>query len=167
MLTQRSFRDVMGCFSTGVVVVAAESADGPVGMAVNSFTSVSLDPPLIAFCAALTSTTWPAIRATGGFAVTILSDEQEELCRTFAARGADRFAGCDWVRTPAGRPVVEGGLGWLDCRIRTVQVEGDHELVIAEAAAWSPRYGGRPLIFHSGRYAGLSEQTPPVDAHVR
>ncbi|MFG2354806.1 flavin reductase family protein [Streptomyces sp. NPDC048521] len=159
MLTQRSFRDVLGRFSTGVVLVTAETDGGPAGMAVNSFTSVSLDPPLIALCAALTSTTWPAIRATGGFAITILSDAQEAVCRTFSERGADRFAGLDWVRTPAGRPVTADGLGWLDCRIRTVQTEGDHELVIAEAVDWSTGADGRPLIFHSGRYAGLRERS--------
>nr|WP_240969074.1 flavin reductase family protein [Streptomyces sp. HNM0575] len=158
-MTRRGFRDVLGCFGTGVVLVTAESGGGPVGMAVNSFTSVSLDPPLIAFCAALTSTTWPSIRATGGFAVSILSDAQEEVCRTFSARGTDRFAGRDWARTPAGRPVTADGLGWLDCRIRTVQVEGDHELVIAEAVDWSTGADARPLIFHSGRYASLSERT--------
>ncbi|MCP3821471.1 flavin reductase family protein [Streptomyces sp. A3M-1-3] len=157
-MTQRSFRDVLGRFGTGVVLVTAESDGGPVGMAVNSFTSVSLDPPLIAFCAALTSTTWPAIRATGGFAITILSDTQEEVCRAFSVRDTDRFAGRDWARTPAGRPTVVDGLGWLDCRIRTVQVEGDHELVIAEAEDWSVGADARPLIFHSGRYASLEER---------
>lgn len=159
MLTQRSFRDVLGCFGTGVVLVTAESDGGPVGMAVNSFTSVSLHPPLIAFCAALTSTTWPAVRATGGFAVSILSDAQEEVCRTFSTRDADRFAGGDWARTAAGHPVAADGLGWLDCRIRTVQVEGDHELVIAQAVDWSIGAGARPLIFHSGRYASLTERS--------
>jgi 3-hydroxy-9,10-secoandrosta-1,3,5(10)-triene-9,17-dione monooxygenase reductase component len=159
VLTQRSFRDVLGRFGTGVVLVTAQSDAGPFGMAVNSFTSVSLDPPLIAFCAALTSTTWPAIRATGGCAITILSDTQEEVCRTFAARGADRFTGLRWARTPAGHPVTADGLGWLDCRIRTVQVEGDHELVIAEALDWSTGADARPLIFHSGRYASLTERS--------
>lgn len=159
MLTQRSFRDVLGCFSTGVVLVTAEHDGAPVGMAVNSFTSVSLDPPLIAFCVALTSTTWPLIRATGGFAITILSDTQEEVCRVFSAHGADRFANGEWDRTPAGRAVTADGLGWLDCRIRTVQVEGDHELVIAEALDWSIGVRAKPLIFHSGRFASLRERS--------
>lgn len=157
MLTQRSFRDVLGCFGTGVVLVTAQTDGGPVGMAVNSFTSVSLDPPLIAFCAALTSSTWPAIRDTGGCAITILSDAHEDVCRTFSTRDADRFAGREWDRTTGGRPVAADGLGWLDCRIRTVQVEGDHELVIADVVDWSIGPGVRPLIFHSGRYAGLAE----------
>lgn len=160
MLTQRSFRDVLGRFGTGVVLVTAQSAEGPRGMAVNSFTSVSLDPPLIAFCAALTSTTWPAIRATGGCAITILSDEQEDVCRTFSARGVDRFVGHRWASTAAGHPVMADGLGWLDCRIRTVQTEGDHELVIAEALDWSTGADARPLIFQSGRFASLTERSP-------
>ncbi|WP_435974242.1 flavin reductase family protein [Streptomyces sp. Qhu_M48] len=158
-MTQRGFRDVLGRFGTGVVLVTAESDGGPVGMAVNSFTSVSLEPPLIAFCAALTSTTWPTVRAAGGFAVTILSDAQEEVCRTFATRGTDRFGGGEWARTAAGHPVAAGGLGWLDCRIRTVQVAGDHELVVAEAVDWSLGPDARPLIFHSGRFAGLAERS--------
>lgn len=164
--TQRSFRDVLGCFGTGVVLVTAQAHHGPAGMAVNSFTSVSLDPPLVAFCAALASTTWPAIRAAGGFAVTILSETQEEISRAFSARGADRFAGRDWARTPSGHPVAADGLGWLDCRIRTVQVEGDHELVVAEALEWSSGAGARPLIFHSGRYSGLGHRTHPSSGVV-
>ena len=158
-LTQRGFRDVLGQFGTGVVLVTAASGGGPVGMAMNSFTSVSLAPPLIALCAALTSTTWPAIRAAGAFAVSILSEAEEEVCRTFSARGADRFSGSDWARTPAGHPVTAHGLGWLDCSIRSVRVEGDHELVIAEALDWSLGTRARPLIFQAGRYAGLSERT--------
>jgi flavin reductase (DIM6/NTAB) family NADH-FMN oxidoreductase RutF len=151
---QRSFREVLGRFTTGVVLVTAQTEDGPpAGMAANSFTSVSLDPPLVALCAAYTSTTWPAIRAVGGFAVTILRDDHEEVCRAFATRGADRFAGRDWVRTPAGHPLLSDGLAWLDCRIDTIHPAGDHELVIANAIEWSNTGPGSPLIFHSGRYA--------------
>ncbi|MEU3950516.1 flavin reductase family protein [Streptomyces sp. NPDC029526] len=155
-LTQRSFRDLLGRFATGVVLVTAESDRGPVGMTANSFTSVSLDPPLIALCAANTSTTWPAIRTTGSFAVTILSEEHEAVCRAFAARGVDRFAGREWVRTPAGHPLLADGLGWLDCRIGTIHQAGDHELVVAGAVEWSAVEDGSPLIFHSGRYARLA-----------
>ncbi|MBE3008770.1 flavin reductase family protein [Microbispora sp. NEAU-D428] len=154
MLTQRSFRDVLGRFTTGVVLVTARTEDRLAGMAANSFTSVSLDPPLIALCAAHTSTTWPLIRSSGGFAVTILSDHHEEVCRLFSTPGADRFAGRTWASTPSGHPVLPDGLGWLDCRIQSVQRAGDHELVIAEAVDWNVAAAGVPLIFHSGRYAG-------------
>jgi flavin reductase (DIM6/NTAB) family NADH-FMN oxidoreductase RutF len=125
------------------------------GMTVNSFTSVSLEPPLVALCAAFTSTTWPSIRGAGSFAVTILGDQHEELCRTFSTRGAERFAGRAWARTRAGHPTLPDGLGWLDCRITTIHEVGDHELVIAEAVEGAVTDQGHPLVFHAGRFAGL------------
>jgi flavin reductase (DIM6/NTAB) family NADH-FMN oxidoreductase RutF len=153
--TKRSFRDVLGRFTTGVVLVTAQTPGGPAGLTANSFTSVSLDPPLIALCAARSSTTWPAIRAVGAFAVTILSDRHEQVCRTFATRGADRFADREWSPSPAGHPVLADGLGWLDCAIEELHPAGDHELVIARAVRWSGAAPGSPLVFHSGRYARL------------
>ncbi|NEA21713.1 flavin reductase [Actinomadura bangladeshensis] len=154
--TRRSFRDVLGRFTTGVVLITARSQDGPAGMAANSFTSVSLDPPLIAVCAAHTSTTWPSIRATGGFAVTILGDADRDVCAAFATPGADRFSGRPWDRTPAGHPLLPTGLAWLDCRIDTIHQAGDHELVIARATTWSLAGDADPLVFHSGRYTRLA-----------
>ncbi|MBW8483155.1 flavin reductase family protein [Actinomadura parmotrematis] len=152
----RSFRDVLGRFTTGVVLVTAATDDGPVGMAANSFTSVSLDPPLIALCAARSSSTWPLVRERGGFAVTILGAGHRDLCLTFATKGADRFTGRTWARTPAGHPLLPDGLAWLDCEIDTVHRAGDHELVIARAACWSLADDAGPLVFHSGRYARLA-----------
>ncbi|MBT2368696.1 flavin reductase family protein [Streptomyces sp. ISL-10] len=156
-MTQRSFRDVLGQFATGVVLVTAETDRGPVGMAANSFTSVSLDPPIVALCMADSSTTWPSARAVGSFAVTILREDHESVCKIFATRGADRFAGGTWGRTPAGHPLLEDGLGWLDCRIDTIHRAGDHELVIAGVVEWSVAGFGRPLVFHSGSYARLAD----------
>ena len=156
MLTTRSFRDVLGRFTTGVVLVTAQTDDGPVGMAANSFTSVSLEPPLIALCAAHTSSTWSVIRAEGGFAVTILGDAHQEVCRAFAARGADRFAGRDWEQSPSGHPLLPDGLAWLDCEITALHQAGDHELVIARATFWTLAEDGDPLVFHSGRYTRLA-----------
>ncbi|MEV6259586.1 flavin reductase family protein [Streptomyces sp. NPDC051784] len=156
MLEQRSFRDILGRFTTGVVLITAGTAEGPKGMAVNSFTSVSLDPPLIALCAADTSATWPAIRSTGSFAVTILGDGHAELCRLFSAKGVDRFAGGDWTTTRAGHPIPADGLGWLDCRISTVHPAGDHELVLAEALDGSLTDQAGPLVFHAGRFTALA-----------
>lgn len=155
MLTPRSFRDVLGRFTTGVVLVTAQTQDGPVGMVVNSFTSVSLDPPLVALCAAFTSTTWPFIRAARSFAITILGDQHEELCRTFSTRGAERFTGRDWAFTRAGHPMPADGLGWLDCRITTIHPVGDHELIIAEVIEGAVADRGGPLVFHAGRFTGL------------
>ncbi|MFF5145081.1 flavin reductase family protein [Streptomyces sp. NPDC013157] len=156
MLEQRSFRDILGRFTTGVVLVTADTTEGPKGMAVNSFTSVSLTPPLVALCAADTSSTWPAIRDTGSFAVTILGDRHAELCRLFSTKGADRFAAGDWSTTRAGHPIPADGLAWLDCRITAVHPAGDHELVIAEALEGSLSEQADPLVFHAGRFTALA-----------
>ena len=156
MLEQRPFRDILGQFTTGVVLITAQTPQGPAGMAVNSFTSVSLDPPLIALCAAHTSSTWPSVRAVGGFAASSLGSEHEDLCRTFSTRGADRFAGRDWEFTNAGHPVPADALGWLDCRIEAIHQAGDHELVVAEALEGALSGNGGPLVFHGGRITALS-----------
>src|SRR5437867_9216722 len=90
------FRTVLGHFATGVTVVTGRGPDGPVGLAANSFTSVSLDPPLVLVCMARTSSTWPVLRAGGRFAVSILGEHQEHLGRRFGARAGDRFEGVGW-----------------------------------------------------------------------
>src|SRR5260370_32519380 len=87
-----TYRTVLGHFATGVVIVTAIDGDEPVGMACNSFTSVSLDPPLVLFCAAKSSTTWPRIQAAGKWAANVLDDYGEAICRLFAQKGADPFA---------------------------------------------------------------------------
>ncbi len=152
------FRHVLGHFATGVVVVAADGDDGPTGMAANSFTSVSLDPPLVAFCADNSSTTWPRLRAAGAFAISILRSDQEYVGRGFARRGIDRFAGTPWHRSPQGHPVITGALAWLDCRIESVLPAGDHELALARVLALSAEEAGeaQPLVYFRGRYAQLT-----------
>jgi 3-hydroxy-9,10-secoandrosta-1,3,5(10)-triene-9,17-dione monooxygenase reductase component len=159
MLDQRTFRDVLGHIATGVVLVTARTRQGQAGMTVNAFMSVSLDPPLVALGAADSSITWPAIRAVGGFAVAVLGDQHEELCRVFATRGAPRFAEPgEWARTRQGHPVPRDALAWLDCRIAQIHHAGDHELVVAKALAGAigEASHGQPLIFHTGRFAALA-----------
>jgi len=153
---QRSFRDTLGRYPTGVVVVAAAAADGPAGMAVNSFTSVSLDPPLIAFCPMLSSTSWAQIKPAGGFAVSLLRLQHEAVARGFSQRGIDRFAGHEWQASPSGHPVLAEAIGWLDAAIESVSPAGDHELVIARVLDWSAPGEGDPLVFFSGGYRALS-----------
>jgi len=152
---QRSFRDTMGRYPTGVAVIAAMTADGPVGMAVNSFTSVSLDPPLIAFCPMRTSTSWARIEPVGGFAVSLLRDDHESVARLLAQKDADRFGGHDWRTSPAGHPVLADALGWLDTTVETIVEAGDHELVVARVRHWSQAGDGQPLVFYGGRYHAL------------
>ncbi|MCI5075353.1 flavin reductase family protein [Oricola sp.] len=153
---QRSFRDTLGRYPTGVVVIAAGAEDGPVGMTVNSFTSVSLDPPLIAFCPMRSSATWAQIKAAGGFAVSLLRLQHEVVARQFSQKGVDRFAGHEWWMSPTGHPVLAEAMGWLDAAIESVTSAGDHELVVARVLDWSAPGEGDPLVFFSGGYRALS-----------
>ncbi|MCU1638296.1 MAG: flavin reductase like domain protein [Microbacteriaceae bacterium] len=154
---QRSFRDMLGRYPTGVVIVSASTPDGPVGMAVNSFSSVSLDPPLISFCPMVTSATWARIRPVGSFAVSTLGANHADVSRLFAQRDVDKFAEHEWAVSPAGHPVIADGLGWIDATVEWVAPAGDHKLVIARANQWSEAATGRPLVFFSGGYHSLAE----------
>lgn len=149
------FRKALGTFATGVAVVTSISDGTPYGMAVNSFTSVSLDPPLIAFCAARSSTTWPRMREAPGFAVNVLTHEQEDVCRTFARSGADRFAGLRWTVDDGGPPLLDGALTQLVCTYDAVHEAGDHELVLGRVVSLRQRDDGAPLVFFRGSYARL------------
>ncbi|SFN29807.1 NADH-FMN oxidoreductase RutF, flavin reductase (DIM6/NTAB) family [Pseudonocardia ammonioxydans] len=148
-------RQVCGHWATGVAVVTATAADGtPLGMAVNSFTSLSLDPPLILFCPALTSTTWPGIRATGRFAVDILATQHSALARSFARSGGDKFAGVTLRPTDDGLPAIDGAAARLVCDINTVHPGGDHEIVVGRVLHAEHSDGSEPLLFHRGRTPG-------------
>ena len=151
------FRQVLGNFATGVTVVTAVDGDRPVGVAANSFTSVSLDPPLVLFCVGRTSTTWPVIEACGQFAVNILGDHQEDLSRLFATPGADRFAGVDWHRSAGGMPVLHDSLAYLDCTTWAVYDGGDHLIVVGRVLDLGVTRAGGPLVFFQGRYGRISD----------
>lgn len=153
-------RTVLGHFATGVVAITGihpETAE-PTGLAANSFTSVSLDPPLVAFCVAATSTSWPNIRAAGRYAVNILSESQEPLCRQLAVRGAEKFRGIDWQPSPAGAPILTGGLAWLEVELEAEHSAGDHTIVVSRVRHLHAA-DLAPLIFFRGRYgiAGVAE----------
>ncbi|MET0521337.1 MAG: flavin reductase family protein, partial [Jiangellaceae bacterium] len=116
IITAPRFRDVLGHFPTGVVVVTAMApSGGPVGMAVGSFTSVSLDPPLVAFLPDRASSTFPHIRGAASFCINVLAADQEDVCRAFALRGADKFRDVSWSPSPSGTPVLDGVVAWIDC----------------------------------------------------
>src|SRR4051812_34500537 len=146
------FRRVLGHLPTGVVLITAATPDGPTGMAVNSFTSVSLDPPLVSFCAARTSSTWPRIRAAGAFAVNVLGEHHAEVSRRFARKGADRFAGLTSRPGATGAPVLDGVAAYLDCDLHTVYDAGDHVIVLGRVVHLDADEGVRPLVFHGGDY---------------
>ncbi|MDX3245789.1 MULTISPECIES: flavin reductase family protein [unclassified Streptomyces] len=152
------FRRVLGSFASGVTVVtapAAEGEDGPAGFACQSFSSLSLDPPLVAFMVGRTSTTWPRIARAGGFCVNVLSAAQGPLCRAFARSGTDKFAGVDHDAAPvSGAPRLTGTLAWIDCAIHAVHTGGDHLIVVGRVNALGAGDGTdeQPLLFHKGRF---------------
>jgi 3-hydroxy-9,10-secoandrosta-1,3,5(10)-triene-9,17-dione monooxygenase reductase component len=150
------FRTVLGHFATGVTVVTGQGADGPVGLAANAFTSVSLDPPLVLVCMAHTSTSWPKIRDSGAFAVNFLSEGQEEICRRFGVRGGDRFAGLGWKPGDTGSPVFTDALAFVECRIEAEYAGGDHVIVVGRVVDLGVIQEGRPLIFWRGGYGSLA-----------
>ncbi|MEU7718325.1 flavin reductase family protein [Streptomyces tibetensis] len=162
-LDPREFRRVLGNFASGVAVVTAPPAtagDPPAGFACQSFTSLSLDPPLVAFMVGRTSTTWPRIARAGVFCVNVLGAGQAELCRSFAVSGADKFAGVAYDAAPAsGSPRLTGTVAWIDCTIHAVHPGGDHLIVVGRVDALGADADADPdgpLLFHRGRFAGVT-----------
>ncbi|MFI0978808.1 flavin reductase family protein [Streptomyces sp. NPDC021093] len=146
-------RTAMSAFCTGVALVTALGPDGrPVGMAVQSFSSVSLDPPLICFCPAHTSSTWPRIRAAGRFAVNILGHDQQSLCVRFAVTGGDKFAGVRWTPGAYGAPLIEGALATIECELGDVLDGGDHAVVLGRVTDLAVRREGEPLVYFRRGY---------------
>ncbi|MCP3821921.1 flavin reductase family protein [Streptomyces sp. A3M-1-3] len=165
-------RRVLGSFASGVTVITAppangdtdsdsdgdtdadtDGASGPAGFACQSFASLSLDPPLVTFMVARTSTTWPRIARAGVFCVNILGADQGELCRGFAVSGADKFAGVAHRPSPVtGSPRLDDVPAWIDCTIHAVHTGGDHLIVVGRVAALGAREGSEPLLFHRGRF---------------
>ncbi|MER6564871.1 flavin reductase family protein [Streptomyces sp. NPDC001093] len=157
---QAAFRRVLGSFASGVTVITAPDADAsgsPAGFACQSFSSLSLDPPLICFMVGRTSTTWPRIARAGVFCVNVLSAGQDELCRAFAVSGADKFAGVAYDAAPvSGSPRLAGTAAWIDCTVHAVHTGGDHLIVVGRVEALGAEEPGEPLLFHRGRFARIS-----------
>lgn len=146
------FRQVLGHFPTGVTVVTAIHDGTPVGMAIGSFASLSLDPPQVLFCVGRHSSTWPRIREVGSFCVNVLAEDQEDVCRVFAAKSDDKFAEIGWTRSGNGSPLLAGVLAHLDCTIDQVIDSGDHAVVIGAVSDLGVDHEGGPLVFFRGGY---------------
>lgn len=148
------FREVLSHYPTGVTVVTAIAEDGgPAGMAVGSFTSVSLDPPLVAFLPDKSSTSFPRISSATSFCVNVLAADQEAVCRAFARRGGDKFAGISWSPTPSGAPRLDGAAAWIDCEFHSITEAGDHYLVLGKVRDLDVSTTHRhPLVFFQGGY---------------
>lgn len=151
------FRSVLGHFATGVTVITAMDDGEPVGLAANSFTSVSLDPPLVLFCVGHSSSTWPRIERAGTFAINILGEGHQALSDLFAQRGADRFGSTPWRPGVSGAPVLEDAIAYLDCRFEAEYPGGDHRIIVGRVLDLDVREGERPLLFYRGGYQRMHE----------
>lgn len=151
-----SFRKTMGCFASGVTVVAARDGAGrPVGLTVSAFTSLSLVPPLVLICLDRRVANLETFRS-GPFAVSILTEDQRDLSRRFAERRDDRFTGVDFADGLNGAPVLSGCLAWIECDVHTVTAGGDHDIIIGTVTRTGHQAGGRPLVYFRGDYAPLA-----------
>ena len=148
----RTMRDVLGHFASGVTVVTAQGEEGPIGFTCQSFSSLSLDPPLIAIAPARTSRTWPRLRDLGRFCVNVLAEDQVELSVQFARSSADKFAGVSWRPSPLGQPVLEDVVAWIDCELWAEYDGGDHTIVAAAVLDLGEDPALTPLVFHRGGY---------------
>jgi 3-hydroxy-9,10-secoandrosta-1,3,5(10)-triene-9,17-dione monooxygenase reductase component len=148
-----SFRHVLGHYPTGVAVITAHTDQGPVGLSMNSFTSLSLQPPLVLFCPAQSSTTWPLLREVGTIAINVLSAGQEAVSRKFASKAPDRFSDAEWSVGENGAPLLHDALGWLECTISGEYPAGDHIVVIAQIERMGVHLAiTDPLVFFRGTY---------------
>ena len=126
----RALRTTMGQFCTGVVIATGCLDGEPAGFAAQSFSSLSLEPPLVALCPAKTSVSWPVIRDSGSFCINILSAGQQPVSDLFAQTGIDKFASLDWEKSSTGSPVLAEVIAYLDCDLQAEHDAGDHTIAV-------------------------------------
>jgi flavin reductase (DIM6/NTAB) family NADH-FMN oxidoreductase RutF len=153
---QRRFRDALAQFTTGVTIVTAIAPDGsPRGFTANSFTSVSLNPPLVLACIDRGAHSYDAFTQGSGFAVNILSQDQRELSQRFASKSAEKFAGVAWSKGATGLPIIDGALAWLECRHWRRVTAGDHVVLIGEVVNLGVN-SGQPLAYFGSSYGAVA-----------
>ncbi|HEY8481369.1 MAG TPA: flavin reductase family protein [Spirillospora sp.] len=150
------FRQALAHYAAGVVVVTATSDGKPAGLTATSFSSASLEPPLVAFYVNRSSTTWPSLRAAGRFAVNILAEDQADLAARFAKRGIDRFAPpTAWHTDEYGTPLLEGACAHIFCTTYDTVFIGDH-ILVAGLVTGADLHTDGPLLYHHGRFGLFS-----------
>ena len=152
----REFRRILAHYPTGVCAVTAIADAEPVGMIVGSFTSVSLDPPLVAFLPDRASTTWPKIMAAGAFCVNVLAERQQGVCGAIMSKVPNKFDTVPHRVAESGVPIIDGVVAWLDCELYAVHEAGDHFIAIGLVRAMDVDRPEPPLVFHRGAYGSVS-----------
>ena len=162
VLQRRALRSALGSFLTGVTVVTTTDADGlPRGMTANSFTSVSLDPPLVLVCIDVAAASYDAFTGSGRYAVNILGQEDQRVAEVFASKRTDKFASVTTTTSGLGSPILTDAITWLDCRTTDVHVIGDHAVLVGQVEAYGGE-GGQPLGFHQGRFLSFRPLETPA-----
>ena len=155
----RRIRDVMGAFPSGVTVITTHGTSGPVGFTCQSFTSVSLDPPLVSFSIARTSQSLPSVQTHGRVVINFLSADQQHLSAQFARSGSDKWQGVEWAGAPeTDAPLIAGVTGWVTGDIEREIEAGDHLIFLVRVRALSTELEKEPLVFHRGAYRELDYQ---------
>jgi 3-hydroxy-9,10-secoandrosta-1,3,5(10)-triene-9,17-dione monooxygenase reductase component len=157
------FRQVLGHFATGVTIITAIDDGEPVGFSCQAFAALSLNPPLVVFCPALSSTSWTRIARGKLFAVNVLTEEQHDLASQFGRSGPHKFSGVRWAPDGAGSPVLDGVLTWAGCEVEAVYPGGDHHIVIGRVRELGECGSQQPLLFYRGRYATSAESGGPPE----
>jgi flavin reductase (DIM6/NTAB) family NADH-FMN oxidoreductase RutF len=151
------FRQVLGYYPTGVSAITAMGADGqPIGMVVGTFSSVSLDPPLVGFLPDKNSSTWPRLEAAGRFCVNVLASDQLDVCRQLAGKGPDKFAEVEYTVSDHNLPVIAGALATIECALHSVTDAGDHYFVLGRVLRLEAVREADPMLFFRGRYGGFA-----------
>ncbi|MBT2302084.1 flavin reductase [Variovorax paradoxus] len=153
------FRQLLGCFPTGVAIITTRTADGrPAGLTCNSFSSVSLEPPLVLFSLRKASSLLGAFAEADAFAINILSERQDALSSRFASsKIADKFEGVAWRSGPLGMPIIEDCLASFECSVHARHEAGDHDVFIGEVKHMSGGPADQALVFYKGAYMMLAE----------
>ncbi|GAA4594924.1 flavin-dependent monooxygenase reductase subunit HsaB [Planotetraspora phitsanulokensis] len=150
--TPAEFRRAMGMFASGVTIVTGVDDGEPVGFACQAFASVSLEPPLILFCADHNGRTWPRIRRSGRFCVNVLGEEQVDLCGRFGSSRGRKFDGLGWETSRWGTPALPDVLLRIHAEVHDVHVAGDHDVVIGRVLQLEQIIEQRPMLFFRGRF---------------
>lgn len=152
----REFRDTLSQFCTGVVIATGCLDGEPAGFAAQSFTALSLDPPLVALAPAKTSSSWPKLRASGHFCINVLGHDQKAVCDLFAQTGIDKFGALEWTPGVTGSPILEGVLAYVDCELVEEHEAGDHTIAVGRVKALEIHDEVRgPLLFFRGGYGNF------------
>jgi flavin reductase (DIM6/NTAB) family NADH-FMN oxidoreductase RutF len=153
IFSKTEFRTALGMFATGVTIVTARTANGDlVGLTANSFNSVSLSPPLVLWSLAKSAASMAAFSTGSHYAINILSADQQDLARQFAAKDVDRFAGVGYRLGAAGAPLIDGATATFECFNRSRYEEGDHVIFVGEVEHCEHRTGASPLLYHGGKF---------------